>query len=76
MLASKLTSKGQVTIPRLVRERLGLHQGDAIEFVEDDGCFRIAKRVPGTSPFAKYRGFLKHLEGREPDEIVEQLRGS
>jgi antitoxin PrlF len=33
MPRTKLTSKGQTTIPMLVRERLGLQYGDAIDFV-------------------------------------------
>jgi len=33
MPRSKLTSKGQTTIPMMVRERMGLRQGDAIDFV-------------------------------------------
>lgn len=34
MAAAVLTSKGQVTIPKEIRERLGVQQGDRIEFVE------------------------------------------
>ena len=34
MATSTLTRKGQTTIPKAVRERLGLKPGDAIEFVE------------------------------------------
>ena len=30
-----LTSKGQITIPTIVRDRLGLATGDAIDFVAD-----------------------------------------
>ena len=30
--AARLTSKGQVTIPKSVREALGLHEGDAVIF--------------------------------------------
>jgi antitoxin PrlF len=33
MARSKLTSKGQTTIPMLVRERLGLSVGDVMDFV-------------------------------------------
>jgi len=33
MARSKLTSKGQTTIPMMVRERMGLRYGDAIDFV-------------------------------------------
>ena len=74
MAKTKVTSKGQVTIPKDVRERLGLRPGDEIEFVEDGRGFRVQKRVPA-SPFKKYRGHLKRLVGRDPDELVESARG-
>jgi AbrB family looped-hinge helix DNA binding protein len=47
MPRSKLTSKGQTTIPLPVRERLGLRYGDAVDFVfKDDGsvALRSVKR--------------------------------
>jgi AbrB family looped-hinge helix DNA binding protein len=34
MTAATLTSKGQITIPVAVREKLGLATGDRVEFVE------------------------------------------
>lgn len=71
---TKVTSKGQVTIPKDVRERLGLRTGDEIEFVDDRQGFRVQKRI-AESPFRKYRGYLKHLAGRDPDELVESARG-
>ena len=74
MPKTKITTKGQVTIPKDVRERLGLRPGDEIEFVEDRSGFRVQKRVPA-SPFQKYRGSLKGLAGRDPNDLVEQLRG-
>ena len=74
MAKTKVTSKGQVTIPKDVRERLGLRPGDEIEFVEDRSGFRVQKLVPA-SPFKKYRGYLKHLAGRDSDELVESARG-
>ena len=39
-----MTSKGQVTIPRTVRDALGLEQGDPILFEERDGLIVIRKR--------------------------------
>lgn len=33
MYDSKLTSKGQITVPKVVRETLALHPGDRIRFV-------------------------------------------
>jgi AbrB family looped-hinge helix DNA binding protein len=70
---SKMTSKGQVTIPKSVRGRR-LRTGDEIEFVEDAHGYRIQKRV-STFPLKKYRGYLKHLAGHDPDELLEQMRG-
>ncbi|MDP2661382.1 MAG: AbrB/MazE/SpoVT family DNA-binding domain-containing protein [Dehalococcoidia bacterium] len=74
MVTAKITSKGQVTIPKVVRERLGLRPGIEIDFVEDRGGFRIEKRL-AASPFGKYRGYLKDLAGRDPDELIEEKRG-
>ena len=42
MSISTLTSKGQVTIPKTVRERLHLRTGDKLDFrVEEDGTIRV-----------------------------------
>ncbi len=74
MAKTKITGKGQVTIPKIVRDRLGLRPGDEIEFVEDTEGFRIQKLVL-ESPFDKYLGFLSHMAGMDPDSIVEDMRG-
>ena len=45
MSTATMTSKGQVTIPKDVRDRLRLRQGDRLEFVvEDDGSVRMRRR--------------------------------
>ena len=41
---STMTSKGQVTIPRVVRDVLELKKGDPILFEERDGLIVIRKR--------------------------------
>ena len=42
MSVATLTSKGQVTIPKAVRDALRLKQGDRLEFaVQDDGTIRV-----------------------------------
>lgn len=74
MPKTKITSKGQVTIPKIVRDRLGLKPGDEIEFVEDKEGFRLQKLVL-ESPFDKYLGFLSHMAGMDPDSVVEDMRG-
>lgn len=41
---AKITSKGQITVPKVVRDRLKLKTGDSVEFVEVDGEFVIKPR--------------------------------
>jgi antitoxin PrlF len=42
MAIATLTAKGQVTIPKKVREYLHLQTGDKLDFrIEDDGSLRI-----------------------------------
>jgi len=42
MSTATVTSKGQVTIPKDVRVRLGVHSGDRLEFIEtEEGLFQI-----------------------------------
>jgi AbrB family looped-hinge helix DNA binding protein len=71
----RLTDKGQVTIPKQVRDALGLRAGDEVEFVADAGGGYRVRKVLRTNPFAKYRGHLTGLAGRQPDELLDDLRG-
>jgi len=43
--ASKVTVRFQVTIPREVREKLGISVGDTLAFVEEDGKFYITTKA-------------------------------
>jgi AbrB family looped-hinge helix DNA binding protein len=52
---AKITSKGQVTIPRAVRQALGVEAGDRLLFEEDENGVHV-RPVRTASPFAKYRG--------------------
>ena len=41
-MQATITSKGQVTLPKPIRDRLHLKPGDRIDFMlEDDGCLRV-----------------------------------
>jgi AbrB family looped-hinge helix DNA binding protein len=40
---SRITSKGQVTIPKSFRELLKLNEGDRVAFLQEDGKVVIAK---------------------------------
>lgn len=45
---AKLTSKGQITLPRVVRELLGVGEGDQVTFVVMDHSIQL-KAVPRKS---------------------------
>jgi antitoxin PrlF len=74
MATSRMTAKGQITIPKELRERLGLRPGDEVEFVQQEGGLRVQKRM-AASPFTSYRGYLRHLKGQDPDTLLEAMRG-
>ena len=41
-MQATITSKGQVTVPKPIRDRLHLKVGDKVDFVlEDEGCVRV-----------------------------------
>ena len=57
MTKATLTSKGQITIPKEVRERLGVETGDRLEFVEQErGVYKV---VAATRD-------VRHLKGLVP----------
>ncbi len=60
-----LTSKGQVTIPQEVRQRLGLKQGDQIAFEVEDGRTVLKPYRGEDNPFAAYAGALGSFETKE-----------
>ena len=74
MIVAKVTSKGQVTIPKKVRDRLGVHPGEDVGFEEKEGVIVITKAMT-KSPFDKWMGKLAKLEGQKSDDLVKELRG-
>jgi antitoxin PrlF len=70
MSASTLTSKGQVTIPKEVRERLGLKEGDRLVF-RFDAQGNLLVRPEARSPFGRLTGLLHHLAGERPVTVEE-----
>jgi antitoxin PrlF len=74
MITAKVTSKGQVTIPKKIRERLGVQAGEAIGF-EERGGMLVVRKVVRKSPFDKWMGWLGRLKGKRSDEIVREARG-
>ena len=72
----KVTTKGQVTIPRNVREILGIVPETDVEFQEENGKFYIVKKSmnKSTTKFHKLRGIA--TAKLSTDEIMSLTRES
>lgn len=58
MSSATLTSKGQLTLPISIREKLGLHAGSKVEFIEqDDGSWKLSAK---TGDIRALKGILKY----------------
>lgn len=69
----RVTTKGQVTIPKHIRDALGIEPGDEIAFEEVESGYKIEKKEPttaaGEDPFEKYRG-----RARSADTMPDRMR--
>ena len=73
----RLRAKGQLTIPVEVREHLGLHEGDEVDFVIRGNVVHLtraqAKRSHGRRVAEQLRG--RGSSGMSTEEIMDLLRG-
>jgi antitoxin PrlF len=74
---SVLTSKGQLTVPQEIRDRLGLKKGDRVEFVAEKTRTVVRRAKSKENPFARYVGVLPAFPGgrKEINAWVRDLRG-
>jgi AbrB family looped-hinge helix DNA binding protein len=70
----KIGERGQVTIPKKLRNRFGMLPGTDVEFVEQAGQLVLKKAGKEPRPFGKYVGALKG-RGLRSDDLVESMRG-
>ena len=71
-MIGSVTSKGQTTIPKEVRDRLGLEQGTRIEWSVEDGKATIRPRKVRAIDLAGilHRPGMKRLSVEEIDEAI------
>jgi AbrB family looped-hinge helix DNA binding protein len=73
----KLRAKGQLTLPLEVRQHLGLHEGDEVEFEIHDNVVHLtrarASRSHGRRVASGLRG--RGSSGMSTEEIMDLLRG-
>jgi AbrB family looped-hinge helix DNA binding protein len=73
----RITSKGQVTIPREIREALGIVPSSEVEFVREGNRVWLRKRRPGA---VRGRSLVARMRGRatarmSTEEIMRLTRG-
>ena len=78
MTTATITSKGQVTIPKDVRTRLGIGTGDRVEFVEiQDGVFQI---IAATQDVQALKGIVrkpkKPVTLEEMNQVIVEMGGA
>ena len=73
-MKSAVSEKGQVTIPKAARERLGLRPGTLIEFRAENGRLIGAKAMP-EDVFRKWRGRGRLPTGMTVDSYLARTRG-
>lgn len=72
-MRSTISSKGQITVPVEIRERLGLVPGTGVEFELREEGVLLRKRTFGSHPVDKVWSTLR-LE-RPVNEILDEMRG-
>ncbi len=74
MSSATVTSKGQITLPKSVRERLGIEAGDRIEFIESEQGFMV---VPATRDIRSLKGIVdshkKPVSLKDMNEAIRKM---
>jgi antitoxin PrlF len=75
-MATTVTRKGQVTIPKPVRDRLGIKPGSGVEFeLAADGRV-VLRKVGGRRPRSRFEALRGRAgKGLSTDEIMALTRG-
>lgn len=71
-MKSRVTERGQITIPKSLRERLGIQAGQVVEFSEVDGRIVLRRQV-AEHPVDESFGILEAVS--PTDALMEGLRG-
>ena len=79
-MTTKITAKGQVTVPRRLRKALQLAAGDAVEFHLKDNGELVLRKASAAAARSERRSARLHprLEEqmrRRAEELIELLRG-
>ena len=74
----RISERGQITIPKHLRERFGLHPNVEVEVIPTDRGLLIRRCVVGQHPVDRVAGILGKDalgEGVSVDDYIEEIRG-
>jgi antitoxin PrlF len=75
-MTTTVTSKGQVTIPKAVRDMLGIEPGNAVDFVLASDGRVILVKADGKRPRSRFEALRGRAgSGLGTDEIMALTRG-
>lgn len=76
MTTATIGERGQITIPKQYRTKLGLYPSMVLTF-RISGNSLIAEKQKKRNPFEEARGCLKHLfpPGTRTDDLIREMRG-
>jgi antitoxin PrlF len=71
-MQATITSKGQITLPKALRDHLNLAAGDRVEFILEDND--VVRMVPRTTSITRLKGMLpkpkRPVSLEEMDEAI------
>jgi AbrB family looped-hinge helix DNA binding protein len=71
-MKTRVSERGQITIPKPVRERLGIKPGQILEVREQDGAV-VAYKAASLDPLLAVTGII--ASDRGTDDLIEDIRG-
>ena len=71
----RVSKRGQVTIPKPLRDRYGLYPADEVDFVPTNKGLLLRRRSKGSHPVDRLTGILTDFEFDSTDEFIEAIRG-
>lgn len=69
----RISEQGQITIPKHLRERFGMHHNVEVEITPTERGLLIQKRTTDQHPVERVYGILGR--GGNTDDYIEEIRG-
>ncbi len=70
----RISERGQITIPKPLRERFGMHHNVEVEITPTEKGLLIQKRATALHPIDRVVGILDGVDF-DIDEYIEEIRG-